>query len=258
MDIRRFATPGPESLANVVTQSTLFHIQLRLVILSSKFNDVMLPHLWCRASEFDFWSRIDLHLRLLTATSYIKLIPEAFYLFTPNLSVLFTIESRSMRDLFRETAYGRIIRLVSRGALFAYEEELDPSKIRKEYFPIESECSSRVFPETDGTPPEKDDSNTDSEKGSDSQLVDWAEHDPQNPRNWSSPKKFFVTFQICLLTTSVYIGSAIYTAGVLDIQQKFHVSEVAALLGLTLFVLGYALGPMVWVGKPSCSFANRN
>ena len=60
-------------------------------------------------------------------------------------------------------------------------------------------------------------------------------------------KKCFVTFQICLLTTSVYIGSAIYTAGLQGIVQQFGVSEVAALLGLTLFVLGYALGPMVLV-----------
>ena len=61
------------------------------------------------------------------------------------------------------------------------------------------------------------------------------------------PKKFFVTFEICLLTTSVYIGSAIYTAGLLGVVSQFGVSEVAATLGLTLFVIGYALGPMIWV-----------
>lgn len=46
---------------------------------------------------------------------------------------------------------------------------------------------------------------------------------------------------------SVYIGSAIYTAGLQGVMQQFGVSDVAALLGLTLFVLGYALGPMVLV-----------
>ncbi len=60
-------------------------------------------------------------------------------------------------------------------------------------------------------------------------------------------KKFFVTFQICLLTTSVYIGSAIYTAGIVEIEQQFAVSQVKALLGLTLFICGYGLGPMIWV-----------
>lgn len=56
-----------------------------------------------------------------------------------------------------------------------------------------------------------------------------------------------MTFCICLLTFSVYIGSAIYTAGIQDVVLTFGVSQVAATLGLTLFVLGYALGPMVWV-----------
>lgn len=71
-----------------------------------------------------------------------------------------------------------------------------------------------------------------------------------DPRNWSLGKKVFVTFQICLLTTSVYIGSAIYTAGLVDVTLDFGVSETVALLGLTLFVLGYALGPMVLVCRP--------
>lgn len=69
----------------------------------------------------------------------------------------------------------------------------------------------------------------------------------QHPRNWSKNKKLFVTFQICFLTTSVYIGSAVYTAGIQGVTQQFHVSDVVALLGLTLFVLGYALGPMILV-----------
>lgn len=85
------------------------------------------------------------------------------------------------------------------------------------------------------------------EKGSDYELVDWTENDAANPRNWSTPKKVFVTFEICLLTTSVYIGSAIYTAGIRNVMADFGVSQVVAVLGLTLFVAGYGLGPMVWV-----------
>lgn len=44
----------------------------------------------------------------------------------------------------------------------------------------------------------------------------------------------------------MYVGSAIYTAGIPDITQSFGVSRVAATLGLTLFVIGYALGPMIF------------
>jgi DHA1 family multidrug resistance protein-like MFS transporter len=51
---------------------------------------------------------------------------------------------------------------------------------------------------------------------------------------------------ICLLTFSVYIGSAIYSAGLEGVMTRFHVGQVAATLGLSLFVAGYGLGPMVW------------
>lgn len=51
---------------------------------------------------------------------------------------------------------------------------------------------------------------------------------------------------MCLLTFSVYIGSAIYSAGIPSVVEQFRVSRVAATLGLTLFVIGYATGPMLW------------
>ena len=49
-------------------------------------------------------------------------------------------------------------------------------------------------------------------------------------------------FQTCLLTFAVYLGSAIYTAGIPGVTSEFHVSNVAALVGLTTFVAGYGLG----------------
>ena len=49
-------------------------------------------------------------------------------------------------------------------------------------------------------------------------------------------------FQTCLLTFAVYLGSAIYTAGIPGVSAEFHVSNVAALVGLTTFVAGYGLG----------------
>ena len=64
----------------------------------------------------------------------------------------------------------------------------------------------------------------------------------QNPQNWRRPKKLFVTFEVCFLTFSVYIGSAIYSAGIQGVMQEFGVSQVAATLGLTLFVTGLIVG----------------
>ncbi|KAJ3950466.1 GTPase-activating protein [Colletotrichum fioriniae] len=77
-------------------------------------------------------------------------------------------------------------------------------------------------------------------------LVEFLPNDPENPRNWSVMKKAIVSFHICLLVIAVYAGASIYTVGTHGVRQQFGVSEVVALLGLTVFVLGYGLGPMVW------------
>lgn len=71
-------------------------------------------------------------------------------------------------------------------------------------------------------------------------------------------KKFFVTFEICLLTFSVYIGSAIFSAGTTSVQQEFGVGQVAATLGLSLFVAGYGLGPMIWAPMSEIPQIGRN
>ncbi|TFY69818.1 hypothetical protein EVJ58_g189 [Rhodofomes roseus] len=70
-------------------------------------------------------------------------------------------------------------------------------------------------------------------------LVDWyGPNDPECPMNWSFAKRCFVTFDICLITFAIYIGSAIYSPATDLIAQQFGISDVAATLGLTLFVLG--------------------
>ena len=99
----------------------------------------------------------------------------------------------------------------------------------------------------------------DPEHGRDIHIVDWySVDDPDNPMNWSTFKKVFVTFQICLLTFSVYIGSAIYSAGIEDVVREFGVSRVSATLGLTLFVAGYGLGPMIWAPMSEVPQIGRN
>lgn len=146
-----------------------------------------------------------------------------------------------MSDFFRDTTFGRLVNIFSSGRYFQpndtiYLTHLKENEIQQVSSDIESSDPENV------PPPIKE---NDEPKA----AVEWIENDNQNPRNWSFGKKIFVTFQICLLTTAVYMGSAIYTAGVVDIEHDFNVSTTSALVGLTLFVLGYALGPMVWVSN---------
>ena len=98
----------------------------------------------------------------------------------------------------------------------------------------------------------------DPEKGKDLNVIHFEEHDPENPLNWSRLKKVIVTAEICLLTTSVYIGSAIYSAGELGVVSQFGVSRVAATLGLTVFVAGYGVGPMLWAPMSEIPQIGRN
>ncbi|KAH8597213.1 multidrug transporter [Bisporella sp. PMI_857] len=78
-------------------------------------------------------------------------------------------------------------------------------------------------------------------------LVDWyTSDDPANPQNWSNGKRFFVSAIICAYTFVVYTGSAIYTSSIEGVIEKFHVSPTAAALPLSLYVLAYGIGPLLW------------
>ena len=57
-------------------------------------------------------------------------------------------------------------------------------------------------------------------------------------------KSIFI-FQISFLTTSVYMGSAVYTPGIEELMHDFGIGRVVATLPLTLFV-GYGVGPLVF------------
>lgn len=78
-------------------------------------------------------------------------------------------------------------------------------------------------------------------------LVDWyTTDDPANPQNWTFKKKMLVTLQICLYTMAVYMGSSIYAPSIPGVIEQFGVSPQLASMGLSMYVLGYGLGPMLF------------
>jgi len=78
-------------------------------------------------------------------------------------------------------------------------------------------------------------------------LVEWyTTDDPANPQNWSNNKRLVISIIICLYTFVVYTGSAIYTSSIEGVIEKFHVSPTNASLPLSLYVLAYGIGPLLW------------
>lgn len=77
-------------------------------------------------------------------------------------------------------------------------------------------------------------------------IVDWyGPDDQENPQNWSTIKKSWIMIAVAILTTSIYMGSSIFTPGIPDMMVELNTTRVKAVLPLTVFVLGYGLGPMI-------------
>jgi MFS transporter, DHA1 family, multidrug resistance protein len=90
-------------------------------------------------------------------------------------------------------------------------------------------------------------------------LVDWnGDDDPEKPINWSKGKKTITAVQIMFYTFCTYGGSSIYTPGQPEIQEEFHVGHVPATLALSLFILGYSLGPLIFSPLSEVSTIGRN
>lgn len=90
-------------------------------------------------------------------------------------------------------------------------------------------------------------------------LVDWYTTDDRaNPHNWSNSKRFLVSFIICLYTFTVYMGSAIYTSGIGGVIEQFGVTPLDGSLPLSLYVLAYGMGPLLFSPLSEIASIGRN
>lgn len=90
-------------------------------------------------------------------------------------------------------------------------------------------------------------------------LVDWYyTDDSDNPHNWSNRKRALIATIICLYTFVVYTTSAIYTSSTEGVMKEFGVSTLIATLGLSLYVLGYGMGPLVFSPLSEIPVIGRN
>ncbi|KAJ5342378.1 hypothetical protein N7541_011502 [Penicillium brevicompactum] len=70
--------------------------------------------------------------------------------------------------------------------------------------------------------------------------------DPLHPQNWSLKRKVGISVVLAYTTFVSSFASAIYSSAVGQISPHFHISTEVGILGVTLYVLGFASGPTVW------------
>ncbi|KAI2632219.1 MFS general substrate transporter [Hypoxylon sp. NC1633] len=77
-------------------------------------------------------------------------------------------------------------------------------------------------------------------------LVKWIPEDPRNPMNFGAVTRWSITMVVALATLAVALVSSAYSGGVAEIMADFHIGQELAILGVSLFVVGFAVGPLLW------------
>ena len=89
----------------------------------------------------------------------------------------------------------------------------------------------------------------DVEKGQDTnkqfQVHFDGDSDPMDPRSFSKTRKWMIVCIVSAGSTCVTCASSMYTLTYGQITTEFHISRVVATLGLSVFVMGLGLGPMI-------------
>ncbi|KAJ6024444.1 MFS multidrug transporter [Penicillium herquei] len=70
--------------------------------------------------------------------------------------------------------------------------------------------------------------------------------DPLHPQNWSLRSKIITAIMLSWTTFNATFTSSIYSTAASAISAEFHISTEVATLGLSLYVLGFATGPIIW------------
>lgn len=192
-----------------------------------------------------------------------------------------------MADLIRDAPIGQLIRCITNKRHLQYPEEKPGFKIpitwtRKSSLGFDSGLPSPKSPSSGPQSPvgsygfdsenayefnQIDTTNNNPEFASSTRnladdatiVVDWYDdRDVDNPYNWSDGKRGLITLIICLYTFVVYTSSAIYTSSTEGVMKEFNVSQIEATLGLSLYVLGYGVGPLIFSPLGEISSIGRN
>lgn len=81
---------------------------------------------------------------------------------------------------------------------------------------------------------------------SDPFVIDFLKEDPRDALQFAQWKKWTITILQAFATLAVALVSTAYSGGVFEVIRSFRVSTTVAILGISLFVLGFAIGPLLW------------
>ncbi len=77
-------------------------------------------------------------------------------------------------------------------------------------------------------------------------VVTWIKDDPRNPMLFRPWRKWILTVLLAVITLAAAFISSSYSGCIPQIDAQFGVGDEVAMLGLSLYVLGFMVGPLMW------------
>ena len=84
-------------------------------------------------------------------------------------------------------------------------------------------------------------------------IVDWIQNDPEDPQQWSTMYKWLTIVIVSWATLAVALSSSAYSGGIDSLIADFGTSEELLVAGISLYVVGFAFGPLYVSLQSFCS-----
>lgn len=86
-------------------------------------------------------------------------------------------------------------------------------------------------------------------------LIGWLDNDAENPQTLAKSRKVFLTGFVSIATLAVALASSAYSGAIDSIRADLGGSQEVLVLGVSIFVLGFAVGPLLFA--PLSEFCGR-
>ncbi|GAA5862570.1 hypothetical protein JCM3774_001063 [Rhodotorula dairenensis] len=77
-------------------------------------------------------------------------------------------------------------------------------------------------------------------------IVKFLDGEQANPQNWTKTKKWTITANSAISTLCIAFGSSVVSAAIPELTTVFNKDLTVLTLSVSLYVLGFALGPLLW------------